>query len=265
MKRILKVYPTLLRAYWHRALMYRIVFLISLLNAAFPLVMMFIWIGMSQGGEIGGYQSADFVTYYLLAILVRRITAVGIVQDLENLVRTGDLSAHLLKPMNVMHHFVARNLAMRTLNIPVIAVPVIAALLLMPGVRLNLSLLNLLLFMAACVVGLAFDFLTQYAIGGLSFWVTQAHGINAGFYLAKSFLGGYIVPIALFPAAAQSLLRLLPFQSGVALPVDILTGRIPAAQALIGLVICSVWVVVIALGNQMLWQAGLRSYSAVGA
>jgi ABC-type uncharacterized transport system permease subunit len=47
--------------------------------------------------------------------------------------------------------------------------------------------------------------------------------------------------------------------------VDILTGRIPAGQALIGLVICSVWVVVIALGNQMLWQAGLRSYSAVGA
>ena len=92
MMRTLRIYPALLRAYWYRALMYRAVFVIWIINASFPLVMMSIWVGLAQSGNISGYSAADFIAYYLAAILVRRVTAVGIVQDLENLVRTGESS-----------------------------------------------------------------------------------------------------------------------------------------------------------------------------
>jgi ABC-2 type transport system permease protein len=265
MMRTLKIYPALVRAYWYRALMYRAVFFIWIANASFPLVMMSIWVGLAQSGDISGYSAADFIGYYLAAILVRRITAVGIVYDLENLVRTGELSAHLLKPMNVVHHFVARILTARFLNVPIIAVPVVIALLLIPGIHFDLSVAALVMFAIACIIGLAFEFLAQYAIGGLSFWITQAHGINAGYNLAKSFLGGYIVPLALFPAAAQAILRLLPFQSSVALPVEILTGRVSPEQAMLRIAICAAWSLLVALSGGLLWRAGLRSYSAVGA
>ena len=96
--RALKAYPALLRAYWERAVTYRAVFVIALLNAAFPLVMMAIWIGMAQDGPVAGYTAVDFASYYLSAILVRRATGVGIMQDAERMVRTGELSVYLIRP-----------------------------------------------------------------------------------------------------------------------------------------------------------------------
>ena len=91
MRRAIQVYPALLRASWERAVAYRAVFFVSLLNAIFPLVMMSIWIGLAQDEPIAGYRAADFAGYYLAAILVRRITGVGIVQEIERLVQTGEL------------------------------------------------------------------------------------------------------------------------------------------------------------------------------
>jgi ABC-2 type transport system permease protein len=265
MMRTLRIYPALLRAHWHRTLIYRAAFVVWVVNAAFPLVMMSIWVGLAQGGDIGGYSAAGFAGYYLAAVLVRRITAISVVRELEDLVRTGELSTYLLKPISLVHHFVARVLTSRFLNLPIVAVPVILSLLLIPGIRLDLRPASLLLFGAACILGLVFEFLTQFAIGGLSFWIVQAHGVTAAYNLAQSFLGGYIVPLALFPLAVQGILHLLPFQSSVALPVEILTGRAPPEEALLRIAICVAWSVLMALLGRLLWQAGLRSYSAVGA
>jgi ABC-2 type transport system permease protein len=265
MLRTLKIYPALLRAYWHRSIIYRAAYVVWIVNASFPLVMMAIWISLAQGGPIQGYSATDFVGYYLAAILVRRITNCGIVGDLENLVRTGELSIYLLRPVNVVHYFVARMLSSRLVGIPLIGIPVIIAVLLTPGAQFNLHLLNVALFVLACIAGFMFEFLAQYFIGGLSFWITQAHGVGAAYQLAKSFLGGYVVPLAMFPASLQGLLQLLPFQASMALPVEVLTGRITPEVALLRIGVCCTWIVILALCVRLLWRAGLRSYSAVGA
>jgi len=169
--RALTAYPALLCAYWERAVTYRAVFVVALLNAAFPLVMMAIWIGMAQTGPVAGYTAVDFASYYLSAVLVRRITSVGIVSDVERLVRTGELSVYLIRPLGVIHHFFARVLASRPLAAAVPAVLVALAAPLIPGQQFDLRLLNLLLFGLACGVGLVFEFLMQYLVAGLSFWI----------------------------------------------------------------------------------------------
>lgn len=265
MLRTLKIYPALLRVYWYRTIIYRATYVIWLVNTAFPLVMMAIWINLAQGGPIQGYNAADFVGYYLATILVRRITGCGIINDLEGLIRTGELTVYLLRPLNVVHHFVARMLSSRFVGIPLIGIPVVIAVLLTPGTQFNLHPLNLALFALTCVVGFAFEFIAQYLIGGFAFWIVQAHGVGAVYQLAKSFLGGYIVPFAMFPVGLQGLLRFLPFQASMALPVEVLTGRITLEVALLRLGACCMWTVILALCARVLWRVGLRSYSAVGA
>lgn len=265
MLRTLKIYPALLRAYWHRSIIYRAAYIVWIVNTAFPLVMMAIWISLAQGGPIQGYSATDFVGYYLAAILVRRITACGIIADLEGLVRTGELSIYLLRPVDVMHHFVARVLSSRLVELPLVSVPIVIGILLTPGTQFNLSPLNFVLFVLSCIVGLTVEFLAQYAIGGLSFWITQAHGVGAAYQLAKSFLGGYVVPLIMFPANLQRLLQLLPFQASMSLPVELLTGRVTLDVALFRLGVCCAWTLILTVCMRILWRAGLRSYSAVGA
>lgn len=259
------IYRALLRAYWERAAAYRAVFAVSLLNAIFPLVMMSIWIGMAQDGPVAGFTPADFAGYYLAAILVRRVTGVGIVQDIDRLVRSGELSVYLIRPLNVIHHFFARVLAGRVVIVSMLLAPVAIAVLIVPGPQFDLRPFNLLVFALACGVGLLFEFLAQFLLSGLSFWIVQTQGVTAAYQFVKAFLGGYIVPLALFPSPLAAALIWLPFQSSVGLPVDILTGRLSMEQALLRLAVSAMWVALIALGARRIWQAGLRDYSAVGA
>jgi ABC-2 type transport system permease protein len=227
--------------------------------------MMAIWSALAKDGAVSGYTSVDFIGYYLVAIVVRRITSCNIVPDIENMVRTGELSAYLLRPVNVIHHFMAQMLTVHIINLPIVAVPVMIAIVFTPGIQLIINPLTLAVFLLSCITGFMFEFLTQYIIGGLSFWITQARGVSGTFILAKSLLEGYIVPLALFPSRAQSILRLLPFQSSIAIPVEILTGRVTLTDALSGIFISAGWVLLIGIAGWCLWREGLRSYSAVGA
>jgi len=263
--RALKAYPALLRAYWERAIAYRAVFVVALLNAAFPLVMMAIWIGVAQTGPVAGYTAADFASYYLSAVFVRRITSVGIVSDVERLVRTGELSVYLIRPLGVIHHFFARVLAGRPLAALAPAVLVAVAALLIPGQQFDLRPLRLLLFSLACGVGLVLEFLLQYLVAGLSFWIVQTQGVSAAYQFIRAFLGGYIVPLALFPPAISAVLIWLPFQVSVALPVELLIGRLDLTLGALRLVLGIAWAGLAALGGHIVWAAGLRSYTAVGA
>ena len=263
--RALRVYPALLRAYWERAIAYRAVFVVALLNAAFPLVMMAIWIGMAQEGPVAGYTAADFAGYYLSAVLVRRTTGVGIVQDVERLVRTGELSVYLIRPLGVIHHFFARVLAGRPLVALAPAALVAPAVLLIPGQQFDLRLPNLLLFGLACGVGLTFEFLMQYLLAGLSFWIVQTQGVSAAYQFVRAFLGGYIVPLALLPPTLGTVLIWLPFQVSVALPAELLTGRLDPVQGALRLGVGIAWAGLAALGAHVVWRSGLRSYTAVGA
>ncbi len=263
--RALKAYPPLMRAYWARALIYRAVFALSIMTAAFPLVMMSIWIGLAQAGPINGYGPADFAGYYLAAILVRRITGCAIAPDVEHLVRTGELSAYLVRPLGVAHFLFARVLTSRVMSVGVLVIPIAVAVWLTPGAQFDLRPLNLALFSVACALGLLFEFLAQYLIGSLSFWIVQVRGVESAFAFVKLFLGGYVVPLALFPASVQAVALGLPFQISVGLPVEILIGAAPPEQAAARMAVCAVWIGLMAVAARVVWRTGLRSYSAVGA
>lgn len=260
-----RVYPVLLSFAWERAAAYRAVFVVALMNAAFPLVMMAIWVELAREAPVAGFTTGDFVGYYLAAVLVRRLTTVGIVTDLERMIRTGELSPHLLRPLSVVHVFFARVLAGRGFIVALLTVAVSVGVWLTPGAQFDLRPASLALFAVACAIGLLFEFFVQFGISGLAFWLTQVQGIAAAFQFVKAFLGGYIVPLALFPGRLAQWLIWMPFPVSVALPVEILTGQTDATQAGARLVVGMFWALLAALAASQVWRAGLRAYSAVGA
>lgn len=264
-RRLVRLYPALLRFAWERARAYRAVLVLSLMNAVFPLVMMAIWIELAREASINGFKRGDFVGYYLGAVLVRRITAVGIVADLERLIHTGELSPYLLRPVHIVHVFLTRALAGRGFIVGVVALAVGLGAWLTPGPQFDLSPVNLGLFAAACSIGLLFEFFTQFAIGGLAFWFTQVQGFSAAFQYVKAFLGGYIVPLALFPLGAGAWLPWLPFAISLALPVEILTGQATLTNSITRLTLGMAWTGLVGLLAAWIWKHGLRVYSAVGA
>lgn len=93
-----RTYPALAQATWAHTIVYCTVLVIALLNAAFPLVMMAIWVKLAHEAPIAGFGVGDFVSYYLAVVLVRQVTAASTTVDLERVIHSGELSTYPFAP-----------------------------------------------------------------------------------------------------------------------------------------------------------------------
>jgi ABC-2 type transport system permease protein len=73
------------------------------------------------------------------------------------------------------------------------------------------------------------------------------------------------MPLTLLPGPVRVLAEILPFRAMIGFPVELLLGRLTMAEALTGLGIQAAWVVVGLVLLRVVWRAGVRIYSAVGA
>src|SRR5262245_6831072 len=93
------------RACWNLALEYRLMVIIWVLTVVLPLIMLAAWLSIAESGPVGGYDRTRFIAYYLAALVVRNMTGMWFIWEMESDMRLGDLSFRLLKPMDPMLHY----------------------------------------------------------------------------------------------------------------------------------------------------------------
>ncbi len=261
----LRAYPTLLRVYWARTLEYRVQIMIWILAGAVPLVMLAVWLSLAREGPIGSFDAGTFVGYYLAAIFLRRMTGVWIIWDLNQDIRTGGLSARLLRPLHPLHYDLARTLASRPLQALLVGPPIALALYLYPGPQLDLAPINIARVAAATFLALLLEFFFQYAIGLTAFWTSQAIAFYEVWFFLKSLGSGYVIPLALMPEGIQAALRWTPFPFMLSFPLEMLLGRLPPDRIAQGFVAQGLWLALTVVAVAGLWRLGIRQYEAFGA
>ncbi len=265
MLRSFKAYPVLLRAYWQHALEYRIQIIMWTLAGTYPLVMMAVWLNLAKSGPIGGYGPDQFIGYYLAVVWIRRITYIWILNSIEERIRTGELSAFLLRPLDMVHMVFTNIVAIRFFNGLMVGIIIGIVLLVIPGQQWALTPLNIVTFLLITPIGFLFEFFLQYTVGTLAFWTTQVTRIFDVFFFVKSLLGGFVVPLTLLPPAVQAVAMWLPVQSSIALPAEVLIGKATPERVITGVLVSLAWVVGMAVFSRWLWARGVRAYGAVGA
>jgi ABC-2 type transport system permease protein len=265
----LKAYPTLLRVYYARSIEYRGQLLIWILSSVLPLVMMFVWVALAESqGSINGYGSADFISYYLMVTLFRRLTGAWIFWDVDSDIRTGTMSPQLLKPLHPLHHSLAKVLSSKPIQIAIVLPPIVLASLLLSSryaLHYDLRLFNLVWVALATWGALLLEFFAQAIIGSLAFWISHAVALADVWFWVRSFLSGWIIPLAMFPPGLQLALVFLPFRYCLAFPIEIILGALTPDQIAIGFVMQYAWVLIFFGLFQFVWRRGVKSYGAVGA
>ncbi|MFC1466782.1 MAG: ABC transporter permease [Candidatus Brachytrichaceae bacterium NZ_4S206] len=262
---MLKKYVALGKAAWALTVEYRAQIVIWMMNSILMVIMLLVWLSISRDGEVNGYSSADFVTYFMIGWIVRNLTAVWASWELDFAIREGRLSPMLLRPIHPIHNEIAINWVEKMLRM-LIVVPIVAIVLVAtPGVRLDLTPLNLLAFVVSVAGAWLIAFMSDYLIGMLAFWTTQTGAFIQGFYGIRLVLSGVIAPIAMFPQAVQDVLRWLPFPYMLNFSVDIAMGRIQGEAMLLRFAIQFAWAAFFIAAVRVVWKIAIRSYSAVGA
>ncbi len=231
-----------------------------------PLIYLVVWstVSASSGGSVGDYTAAGFAAYYIVFMLVNQMTYTWIMYEYEYRIREGLLSPALLRPVHPIHADVADNVSSKLVTLPVMLLIALGlALLFKPSA--NPQLWSILLFIPAIFLAFLLRFLVEWSLAQAAFWTTRVGAINQVYFVLLLFLSGQIAPLTLFPRPIQVLAAVLPFQWMVGFPVELVLGRLTPLQALTGIGAQVIWLGISLVLVRVVWRAGVRIYSAVGA
>jgi ABC-2 type transport system permease protein len=231
-----------------------------------PLIYLIVWSAVSTGagGSVGSYTTRDFAGYFVVLMLVNQFSYTWIMYDFEYRIREGLLSFALLKPVHPIHSDIADNISSKMITLPAM---VLIAIVLAFAFHASISPQPwaVLVFIPVLLMAFVVRFLLEWTLALVAFWTTRVSAINQSYFVLMLFLSGQIAPLTLLPQPVQIVADVLPFRWVIGFPVELLLGKLSPVDALIGLGAQAAWIVVGYVLLRIVWKAGTRVYSAVGA
>ena len=267
-----------MRKYWHvinigiqNTLVYRVNFLFRSVFALVPLMATIllwrtIYEGRTASAAIGGYTLEQMISYYLLVTVVDALTAVTeddwqIAAD----IREGNISQFLLKPINYLGYRLCLYLSGRLIYTVVALVPVALFILLQREYFvLPPSGLAFGCFLVSVVLTGLLQFLLSYTMALLSFWVLEVATFIFIVFAFEQLAGGHLFPLDILPAGLVQVLQFTPFPYLLFFPVSIYLGQRTGEALWQGLALQAGWVLLGYALARLVWNRGIRKYSAFG-
>jgi ABC-2 type transport system permease protein len=262
---LMRKYSALTRQAWELSLEYRGEGFIWLMTNMLSVIMLLVWLSISKDGTVNGFSSGDFVAYYMVGLIVRQLTGVWASWEMDVEIREGRLSPQLLIPIHPIHRHIAANWSEHLMRMVLLLPLIILVFALTPAAHLHITPVSIIAFIISVLGAWCICFFSDYCIGILAFWTSQATAFSQVLMGARVVLSGILAPLQMFPAVLQTALDWLPFRYMLAFSNDILLGQTQGERLLFGLVVQWAWVAVLFIAMKLMWRAGVRNYSAVGA
>ncbi|MDQ2791559.1 MAG: ABC-2 family transporter protein [Actinomycetota bacterium] len=184
--------------------------------------------------RVAGYDPASAITFVWVGQGLLAVVMIFGDGELAARVRTGQISADLLRPVDVQAALLAEDLgragfAMLTR----FAVPVVIG-----GLAFKLALPTspgrCLVFAAGVVLAVVVSFGLRFLLNLTAFWLLDSRGVLSIYAVVAPTLAGLLIPVPYFPRWAASVLSATPFPAMVQTPTDLLLGRGDASWLLAG-------------------------------
>ncbi|RME69649.1 MAG: hypothetical protein D6781_08110 [Verrucomicrobia bacterium] len=251
------------------ALVYRWNFVIrvgfSLLHLAAVGVL---WGAAYAGREhIGGFSFRETMGYFLMLIVANYlISAFNEDYQIGEEIRGGTINQFLTKPIDYYAYRLTLFFASRLVTGVIVLIPVVLLLpLLGDYLPSGLAPWQWAAAVPAFFLAAIIQFSIAFCFGLLAFWFLEIQGFVILSMAVETLLSGQVFPLDLLPDTIYRISQYLPFYYQAYFPVALISGRIEsAAEAQMGLIIQSAWVLAFLAFGRLLWRCGLRRHTAVG-
>lgn len=234
-------------------------------NVAFPVTMIIVWSAVyytTGTVAISGFTLPQLYAYFFALTLSDAFVMYGVAWAVEYDVNSGQIYTYLTKPLSYMATMLANQLA--GLGFYLSTAGIVVAAIFTMFVHVPITALTLVLFVAELGVSFVISFCIMYMMGCVAFYVPAIEGIVDVSQFIMMFLGGGLVPIAMFPSWASGAMYVLPFQYFYNLPASTLAGMIPAGQAIYEIAVGIGWAVLLSVACMLVWNKAKLRMDAVG-
>ena len=244
---------------------YRVAMAIWMINRIVePTVFLVVWVTVAAArGTVGGYGAADFAAYFIVLMVVNQLTFTWIIYEFEYRIRSGELSAMLLKPIHPFHSDVADNIGYKILTLTII-VPVVILLTVLFDPAFGFQAASLALGAVALAAAYWMRMVLDWTFALSAFWTTRSTALAQIYFLVMLFFSGRLAPMELMPAWLERMSWYLPFRWIIWFPVELLLNRLDRAMIVAGFQMQVLWLVVALVLLQVAWRLGVRKFTAVG-
>lgn len=214
---------------------------------------------------VGQFTFHGMLSYYVISAFLSQLEMSGTVsEEIHNRIRNGTFSKYMVLPIGIERYFLAMEAGM---VLYYVSFDLVAALIWTFLFRIHFTFTGnpwvVLCAVIMIVLGMLFMVQLNYFLGLLTL---KYQGIGA-FLMIKnnlvSLVTGSIVPLALFPETAVTIMRMLPFYYVAYLPSMLLTG-LCQEEALRGVAVILCWCLVMQLFINIVWKKYIRKYDGVG-
>jgi ABC-2 type transport system permease protein len=262
LRSVLRIARALFSSQYALMLEYRAEIVLWALSGLLPLLMFSLW-SNAPAGAASGLSPQAFARDFLAAFVVRQFTIVWVVYAFEEDNLLGRLSPYLLQPLPLVWRYVAAHLAEQVTRLPFVVLIAAVFFLLQPAVLWIPSPGRIVATVLAIWLAFTINFLLQSCIAILCFWSERASALERLLFIPYLFLSGLVAPLEVFPPALRAAAHWTPFPYMVAFPAQLLAGQpVPIAASFAAMV---GWISLLLPITLLLWRAGVRRYSAMGA
>ena len=265
---MLRIYQRFWQVNWAEQWQYRANLLMYLLFwLVSPIVYLAVWTTIARNqGSVGGLTPNDFVTYYMALLIVDQLTSDVTIHIFAYKVQDGTLAGELIRPIHPMlTNTLVNNLAFKTLTMmAMVPVWIVLWILFQPNFS-TVTWQGLLLAIPAVILGFAINFLLGASLTCVAFWTTRVWSLMEFYWALLALFSGQFVPLQLMPQVIEKIAWVLPFQLFKYFPIQLVLGRLGAAEIISNYLAGIAWFVVALLFFLWIWRRGLKQFSAVGA
>lgn len=245
----------------------------SFINILSILIVIFLWQGVYLFNKsIKLYSLPAMILYiFIVNTIFQIINTSEISSRVSDDIRLGTLSIYLIRPFSYFFSQLADITGSIITKIPMIIIlnGIVGLFFIIfsniiGNIGFSLSIISVLLFLIFILLSFIWNYLFDYLLGTLGFWVDNPWII---FYIkghVLSLICGLVVPIDLFPSYIKNVLEFLPFQYYVFFPYKVLIGAVSLADCIMNLLLFIGWIVGISIITFYVWKKSIKKYTAAG-
>jgi viologen exporter family transport system permease protein len=166
--------------------------------------------------RVGGLTLPQMV-WYLVVTEAIYLSAPRVASEVDEDVRTGRLAVHLIRPLSYAGGHLSRAMGDRVVRFAInLTVGSVLALILVGPITITASGIGM--FFATLPAAFLLDFLGMFLIGLCAFWLETTSGLALLYTRTVMMFGGMFLPLTVYPAVLQPILKVLPFASMLSAP-----------------------------------------------
>lgn len=236
--------------------------LVNLISALTLIVIQFfVWNAvLSNNGSVTNSFTQIF-SYIVFSQIITFVYPVTVGKQLGSLIKSGEISLFLIKPVNLIKQLVYENLGTSVYRFLFISLPVLGFSAVINGFSLYHS--NFLLFLVSIILSYITYLFIDLLFGIIQFYTMNSWGINSFKYAVITLFSGKFIPISLYPKWAAIMVDRLPFKYLYDFPLSIIVD-LEHSYCWNNLWNVVVWIVILIAIFELFYRKAIRKICIMG-